>query len=392
MRMGTAAEDARRRDLTINALFYNLDTGLVEDFVGGLADLEQGILRTPLDPLRTFLDDPLRMLRVLRFHARFPQSQIDPQVTAALHHPQAQQAFRHKVSKERSGPEILGMLAGDAPASAVRLFLETGLYQNVFAVPGMAATLGIRQDQKCEHHCLDLLDHTVEVVRNTNQLMLARDEPKKLRSLMNLAALFHDFGKMHPDGRQNHPHKPGQMQYAGHEEVSARLADESLKAVGIGSDEREFVIKMVAMHMRPHRHAAGGGWTSRAIGKFLRDTAIPGQESLENLWEYVFLHAIADSMSKGDDSWHEDVTGKRQAMEEFRNFIAHRKSQPADLVKPLLNGHEIMTLVPELSPGSGFIRDVTAMLLDLQDAGDITNKDQARARVLAWKLAHHPQA
>ncbi|MCX6848310.1 MAG: HD domain-containing protein, partial [Verrucomicrobia bacterium] len=241
IQMGTPEEDARRRDLTINALFYNIDTSQVEDHVGGLADLSAMLLRTPTEPMQTFLDDPLRMMRLLRFHARFPGSRIDPEAEAALRDPEALQAFRQKVSRERSGPEFMGMLSGQAPASAVRLFLDSGLYRSVFPVPMMSETLGIRMDQKNRHHSLNLLDHTVEVVRNVNQLMLERGTSKEMRALMNAAALFHDFGKMHPRGRQEHPTRAGEMQYVGHEDVSAEFVEESLRAIGIGSDERQVV-------------------------------------------------------------------------------------------------------------------------------------------------------
>jgi len=388
MQMGTPEQDAARRDLTINALFYNLETGEIEDFVGGLEDLAVMRLRTPLDPLQTFLDDPLRMLRVLRFHARFPGSSLAPDVVQALHVEEAQEAFRRKVALERSGPELLGLMAGAAPAPSIRLLLESGLYRCVFRGPGMEETLGIRQDQRNDYHSLDLLDHTVEIVHHLNQLMHQRDESPKMRTLMNLAALFHDFGKMHPDGRQEHPHKPGQMMYAGHEQVSARLAEEVLKAIGVGSADRALVTKVVALHMRPHMHDPSSGWTPKSMGKFVRDSAIAGHDEIETLWEHVFVHAIADSMAKGNDIWREDVPAKEQAMAAFRDYLTLRQSQTSNIAKPLLNGREIMALIPELPQGTGFIRSVTSTLLELQDAGEVTTEEQARDAVLTWKARH----
>jgi tRNA nucleotidyltransferase/poly(A) polymerase len=388
MQMGTPEQDASRRDLTINALFYNLETSEIEDFVGGLEDLAGMRLRTPLEPLKTFLDDPLRMLRVLRFHARFPDSSLDPYLAQALHMPEAHEAFSRKVALERAGPELLGMMGGAAPAQSVRLLLESGLYRCVFRGPGMDETLGIRQDQRNEHHCLDLLDHTVEIVRNLNQLLHQRGESVKLRALMNLAALFHDFGKMHPEGRQEHPQKPGQMRYAGHERVSARLAEEVLRAIGVGGADRALVTKVVALHMRPHQHDASSGWTPKSMGKFLRDCAFAGHDEIDNLWEHVFLHAIADSMSKGNETWREDVPFKEQGMAALRDYLALRQSQSANISKPLLSGNEIMALVPELAQGTGFIRSVVSTLLELQDACEVTTEEQARSAVMAWKMRH----
>ena len=84
MRFGTPKEDAERRDLTINSLFYNLHTESVEDFTGtGVDDIRNGIIRTPLDPMTTFLDDPLRVLRTVRFAARLNFT-ITPEVKAAM--------------------------------------------------------------------------------------------------------------------------------------------------------------------------------------------------------------------------------------------------------------------------------------------------------------------
>jgi tRNA nucleotidyltransferase (CCA-adding enzyme) len=84
MRFGTPKEDAERRDLTINSLFYNLHTEAVEDFTGmGIEDIKNGIIRTPLDPMNTFIDDPLRILRAVRFAARL-DFRITPEVKSAM--------------------------------------------------------------------------------------------------------------------------------------------------------------------------------------------------------------------------------------------------------------------------------------------------------------------
>jgi tRNA nucleotidyltransferase/poly(A) polymerase len=83
MALGTPAEDASRRDLTINAMFYNVNTDTIEDFCGtSLSDLQLGVVRTPCPPLQTFLDDPLRVLRAVRFAGRF-QFRLCPELCAA---------------------------------------------------------------------------------------------------------------------------------------------------------------------------------------------------------------------------------------------------------------------------------------------------------------------
>ncbi|GLD97773.1 hypothetical protein PINS_up006470 [Pythium insidiosum] len=126
-------EDALRRDITINALFYNLHTREVEDWTGrGLADLRDGVIRTPLAPLQTFLDDPLRVLRVVRFAAEFG-FRVDAEIDAALRaHAAIRDAMRRKVSRERVGTEVRKMLSGADPTRAFALLADLELLDVVF--------------------------------------------------------------------------------------------------------------------------------------------------------------------------------------------------------------------------------------------------------------------
>jgi tRNA nucleotidyltransferase/poly(A) polymerase len=97
MGIGGPEEDALRRDLTINALFYNVNTGDVEDFSGqGLADMRDGVIRTPLPALTTLLDDPLRVLRAVRFASRL-DFRMSPELTVAASDPRVHQALEQKV-------------------------------------------------------------------------------------------------------------------------------------------------------------------------------------------------------------------------------------------------------------------------------------------------------
>jgi tRNA nucleotidyltransferase (CCA-adding enzyme) len=111
---GTAEEDALRRDATVNALFYNIHTGEVEDFVGGVPDIEAGIIRTPMDPFQTFMDDPLRVLRLVRFASRLGFS-IAPSTKELMGNARVLAALRAKISRERVGTELEKMLKGKPP-------------------------------------------------------------------------------------------------------------------------------------------------------------------------------------------------------------------------------------------------------------------------------------
>ena len=87
MKMGDPATDASRRDLSVNALMYNLNTGQIEDYVGGLDDLRNKVLRTPLPPKKTFMDDPLRCCRLARFSSKFPDFTVAPEAVQAMADP-----------------------------------------------------------------------------------------------------------------------------------------------------------------------------------------------------------------------------------------------------------------------------------------------------------------
>jgi tRNA nucleotidyltransferase (CCA-adding enzyme) len=111
MEFGTALEDAERRDATVNALFYNLHTDRVEDYIGGLDDMRSKIMRTPLKPYQTFKDDPLRILRLIRFASRLGFS-IHAESEACMGDPSILSALRLKISRERIGTEVEKMLKG----------------------------------------------------------------------------------------------------------------------------------------------------------------------------------------------------------------------------------------------------------------------------------------
>ena len=132
MRIGTASEDAYRRDLTINSLFYNVNTGQVEDWTGqGFEDLRKGVVATPLPPLTTLLDDPLRVLRSVRFAARLRFTMAGNLVEAAKD-VRVRTALANKVSRERVGSEVELMFRSRDPVGAMRLLWQLQLMDTVF--------------------------------------------------------------------------------------------------------------------------------------------------------------------------------------------------------------------------------------------------------------------
>ena len=127
MEFGTPEEDALRRDATINALFYNLHTQEVEDFTPrGLSDLDKKIIRTPLEPYQTFKDDPLRVLRLIRFASKY-EFEVDPEALAAMKDKSIHHALKIKISRERVGVEVEKMVSGPHPHRALMLIKDLDL-------------------------------------------------------------------------------------------------------------------------------------------------------------------------------------------------------------------------------------------------------------------------
>jgi tRNA nucleotidyltransferase (CCA-adding enzyme) len=132
---GTPLEDAMRRDITINSLFYNLHTMQIEDWTQfGLSDLQNKIIRTPMSPLQTFKDDPLRVLRVIRFATRL-NYQLVPEISLAAAKEEVQSAFLKKISRERVGVEIMKMLQGNDPYRSLDIIHSVGFSPLVFTPP-----------------------------------------------------------------------------------------------------------------------------------------------------------------------------------------------------------------------------------------------------------------
>jgi CRISPR-associated endonuclease Cas3-HD len=363
-------EDVKRRDLTINSIYYNIDTGQIDDFVGGVKDLglKDGkmILRTPDETKKTYMEDPLRLLRALRFHSRYPNSVVDPEIVESMSDPSIQEAYAKKVATERAGPEIVKMMMGENPVSSVKILFDSGLYKNVFKVPSMEDLNeeGIHMDQQTPYHKYNLKDHTLEVVNNLNNLMKGNGESDYMRGLMNVAALFHDFGKMKSGVQKPHPKNEGQMQYIGHELASSKMANEILKSIGVGKDDRDIVNQVISLHMRPH---GADKWGPKGKGNFLRKSRMHGKdEEHKDLWKYILHFNKADEMSSQPDNF--DEKKYQNKFDSIRNFV---ESPAGSFRGTVLNGNDIIVLFPQLKPSSGFIKEVLNYVKELQDTNKI---------------------
>ena len=343
----TMIEDAQRRDFTVNSLLLPLarsacsGAGVVRsnvvDLLGnGLTDLDNRILRTPLDPLKTFEDDPLRMLRAVRFAHQLSFSYA----------PGLEDAIRAKASRlsilspERIREELMKMLAGPAPAEALSDLMSFDLLSQFW--PEFEDGIGMEQGT---YHHLDVWGHTLEVVRQ------ARPDP-----WLRLACLFHDVGK--PKTRIL---KDDRIRFFGHEDVGAEMARDMLNRLRFSGHEVSFVVKLVKNHMRL---GSMKQFTPTAARRIIRDLG-PDLEMLLDLCD-----ADAAGLKRGVRVLN--IPAIRAQIERLAE-----ETPPQTLTSPL-SGIEIMAL-GKGEPGP-WVGEMKAALAEEVIAGRIEPGDKFAAR------------
>ena len=254
---GTLVDDQRRRDFTVNALAVCLNEsryGELVDPFGGIADMDKGILRTPLDPDITFSDDPLRMMRAVRFAAQLGFT-IDDDTFAAI--PRNAERLRI-VSMERITVELNKIMLSPAPSLGLKLMLKGGLMQVV--LPEVAALVGVETVDGRGHK--DIFYHTMQVLDNVCQAQsgerkeqsdadASADSPLSTfhtQLWLRWAALLHDVGK---PGVKRYDAGQG-WTFHGHEARGARMVPKIFRRLRLPmGQEMKYVEKLVGLHMRP---------------------------------------------------------------------------------------------------------------------------------------------
>ena len=383
IKMATPEEDAMRRDLTINSLFYNLRTRQIEDFTGkGIQDLITNTMRTPVDPIKTFKDDPLRIFRVLRFTAKYSGT-IDPDTYEAMKDPSLKEDIRKKVSKERIGAEIKKMLSNKNPTKAISLLKETGLLSDILEealkgskYEGKMSPLDMNQNNP--NHTLSLWEHTMQVVSHILEKYPEADDEKKV--VLVLSALCHDLGKLYSDiqkqkeGTDKYPgHDKGYTTYVGHEEESAEIANLILKFLKLESYMQQ-VSGMARYHMQPHSLVRNDASGSKALRKFIRRI---GELSLN--WLDVFNLSVADAYSKSKDIDPSIVQNYKELENSLNEALLSLSVKTDEKIKPILDGNEIMNILG-IKPGPK-MKEVTEFVKELRDEDPNITKEEAAAKL-----------
>jgi poly(A) polymerase len=302
--------DAQRRDFTINGMFYDPVAGRVIDYVGGEDDLRAGVLRAIGDPSARFREDKLRLLRAVRFAARF-NLVIEPATRAAVI-AMAEQV--DVVAAERVAQELRRMLVHESRAKAMNLALKLGLIAVI--LPPLLATKGLFQGKPIQPEG-DLWDHTLLV------LELLPPDPS---FTLAFGALLHDVGKPATKAIHN-----GRVSFHNHEQVGRDIADEICRRLKLSNDERERVCWLVEYHQ----------YLGEA--KRLREAKLKRILALPGIDELLALHR-ADALASFGDASQVDYC-------EY-----YLTAQPAGPINPppLVTGHDLVRL--GLTPGPHFAR------------------------------------
>ena len=356
----TVEEDLARRDFTINAMARRLEDNMLVDPYGGHDDLKAKRLRTV--STNSFAEDPLRIVRGLRFVSQFA---LEPD-EHTLEQMRAEASSVALVSGERIGGgiradgmgELSKLLLGAEPARALRLARDTGVLVQI--LPEIERSIGF--DQESRHHDLTVDEHTFRVVQAT------ADQGFPLR--VRLAALFHDLGKPYvawrgTDDRLHYYAKAG-FSDKSHEQVSADLAAAALSRLRYPNDLRRRVIRIVRAHMLD----PGKGDPLRAR----RLLARYGDEVALDLLD----HKEADLRGKREPADDADL----EKLERFREVVAAARSSPHRLADLAVDGDDLIQL--GYTPGPAIGQTLKALLHEVVDNPDLNTREQllARAREL----------
>lgn len=237
---GTLEDDQLRRDFTINAMAFSLqeeDFGALVDPFGGIRDLAAGIIRTPLDPDTTYSDDPLRMLRAVRFATKLSTPEHRFTIVPESIESMRRMAPRMEIlSKERIAEELNKMLLCARPSMAFELMDEAGLLEGI--LPWISALKGVETIDGRGHK--DIFTHTLAVLDNVAE---ASDN-----LWLRWAALLHDVGKA---AVKKYDPRLG-WTFHGHDVVGSKMVPKIFASLKLPLDEKlKYVKKLVWLHMRP---------------------------------------------------------------------------------------------------------------------------------------------
>lgn len=339
MEFGTPEEDAMRRDACVNALFYNLDTQQVEDFTGrGLNDMEAKIIRTPLAPYQTFKDDPLRVLRLIRFAARLGYT-IHGDSLKAMANPAIHEALRLKISRERVGVEVGKIMDGPDPLGGLMQIHQLGLYRTVFSDPEAAEV------QTSDSAFPTALQALQKLLDECSSICLGL-KPKADVSIAWTLATY--------------------VPYKDDEEAAVAAAKAGIKATNLVSKTLGEAIRY-RKRLQQLVHKVSAGTATRAeVGVTLKECG--------KSWRFHVLYSLLC------DATDEEFQTVVDRYTKFVSFVKDQKLEGAAELKPIINGNDIKNAL-EISKAGSWLKQALEIVTEWQFANPAGTADEAKEMI-----------
>ncbi|WP_058235901.1 CCA tRNA nucleotidyltransferase [Devriesea agamarum] len=352
--------DLSRRDFTVNSMAVRLPTLEFVDPFDGLGDLARGLLRTPVDPRQSFDDDPLRMMRAVRFVSQLDMS-IAPETAAAIDDMAARIEI---VSAERVRDELVKLMLGGKPRRGLELMTDLGLAQYVLPeLPGMRLTID-------EHHRhKDVYQHSLTVLDQAIDLESPAGSGGPCESpdlILRLAALMHDVGK--PATRRFEA--GGVVTFRFHEVVGAKMTAKRMKALAFDKDTTKKVSRLVELHLRFHGYG-DGAWTDSAVRRYVTDAG--------DLLQHLHRLTRADCTTRNKRK----AQGLSRAYDNLEQRIEELAArEEIAKIRPDLDGRDIMEILG-IGPGRD-VGQAYRYLLDHRMEHGPSSREEAKALLLQW--------
>jgi len=303
-------EDLSHRDLTFNAMAYDITNKRIIDPFGGQRDIEGKVVRAVLNPSERFQEDPLRMMRVIRFSLELGYA-IEPETLVAI---KTMAQAIDMVAKERVRDELLKILMVRIPSAGFHLMRKSGLLKGI--LPELMEGYRKRQNN---YHKYTIYRHTMETVDS-----IKRDP------VLRLSALFHDIAKPRVRKKVN-----GRWRFFGHAKASAELTKEIMMRLKFSNDRITRVTRLIAHHMFDYKQEL----SDKAVRRFIK------RIGADNVDDLIALRK-ADDLAHG---WGRDF---EKDIEKFKNRVDSqiKKSHPFTISDLAVNGHDVIKIV-DLQPG-----------------------------------------
>ena len=369
---GTLHEDAMRRDLTVNALYYNISTHEILDPTGGMTDMERNVIRVTSTPDIVYEDDPLRILRAIRFYGQFNTGLKNPAYTWVIDRAtfEGMKTHSHRltiISKERITAELHKMLMTEYPSECLELLKDTGAMH--YVIPELEETYDMTQN---EYHFGTVWEHTLKVVDE------ASTRTKDLHVLM--ASLLHDIGKI-----RTRTVKDGKVHFYKHELAGIRMVDTILRRL------KEPVDMIRDVQFLTEHHMVTKAWKDDLTGFKNEDRLFRGLRKLQYKCGRKRFYQLMD-LIHADNMSHAPEHCLPNQVKNIIMISEHMEEDGRDMFdyQLLVDGNDVME-VRQIQPCAE-VRDCLSYLITLAFNNPKMTREECISHIKSWRPSEKKRA